>query len=450
MKRVTIPIGLGDSPPTATLHYGQDVRTTLRELPEASVHMVCTSPPYWGLRDYGRDGQIGLEQTPEEFVASLVEVFREVKRVLRPDGTLWVNLGDSYLGGGRAGSNPEYQARHTMFGKTVDGSGTGQFGKPMGIPDGMKPKDLAGIPWMVAFALRADGWYLRSDIIWHKESCMPESVRDRPTKAHEYVFLFSHPKSKGQYFYDIDAVREPLAEANAQRTTESYNTKERYGAGNGGNTGLDGLAARMRNGAVTMKNKRSVWTVNPKPYSGAHFAVWPPALVQPMIRAGTSEYGVCKDCGAPWARARGRACTNCEGTVPANAKACPDCGYVNDWKTGRVDLDSDAGRATLATDGASGRAVPRKTGSMGMPTVLAQDTWEPTCDCPARAVTRATVLDPFSGSATTGMVATQEGRNYVGIDLNEDYLELAKARVQDLPAPSKEAEHVDELDFFGE
>jgi DNA modification methylase len=448
MKRVTIPIGLGDSPPTATLHYGQDVRATLRELPEASVHMVCTSPPYWGLRDYGRDGQIGLEQTPEEFVTALVEVFREVKRVLRPDGTLWVNLGDSYLGGGRAGSNPEYQARHTMFGKTVDGSGTGQFGKPMGIPDGMKPKDLAGIPWMVAFALRADGWYLRSDIIWHKESCMPESVRDRPTKAHEYVFLFSHPKSKGQYFYDIDAVREPHREDSVARVQRGHHAENhKWKDGPGQQTLSNDLTRALH---TLGKNKRSVWTVNPKPYSGAHFAVWPPALVLPMIRAGTSEYGVCKDCGAPWARARGRACGSCEGTVPANAKACPDCGHVNDWKTGRVDPDSDAGRATLATEGASGRAVARKTGSMGMPTAVAQDTWEPTCDCPSRAVTRATVLDPFSGSATTGMVATQEGRNYIGIDLNEDYLELARARVQDLPAPSKEVEHVDELDFFGE
>ena len=168
-------------------------------LKDKSVHCVVTSIPYWGLRDYGVEGQIGLEKTPEEYVSKMVEVFREVKRVLRKDGTLWLNLGDSYAGSGKAGNNPEYQKRHIQFGKIEIKE---RRGKPTPSKKiGLKPKDLVGIPWMVAFALRADGWYLRQDIIWHKPNPMPESVTDRCTKAHEYIFLFS--KSQ-HYYYDID------------------------------------------------------------------------------------------------------------------------------------------------------------------------------------------------------------------------------------------------------
>jgi len=344
VKPVTLRPGIGDDRPTATLHYGQDVRETLRSLPEASVHTVCTSPPYWGLRDYGRDGQIGLEESPGAFADALVDVFREIKRVLRPDGTAWLNLGDSYAGGGRAGSNPEYMARHKEFGK--EGRGAPAYGKPMGVPDGLKAKDLVGIPWRVAFALQADGWYLRSDIIWAKGSCMPESVTDRPTRSHEYVFLLSHPDSGGKYFYDFDAVREPAVQADRERNDRI-----------GGSKYIEGVKhsdGGMFTGGQT-RNKRTVWNVNPRPYSGAHFAVWPPDLVRPMVLAG-----------------------------------CPVGG---------------------------------------------------------------TVLDPFSGSGTTGMVALQEGRNYIGIDLNEDYLNLAVNRVQELPAPQPDTPADDGstvFDLFGD
>jgi DNA modification methylase len=440
MKRITIPIGLGDSPPTATLLYGQDVRTTLRELPEASVHMVCTSPPYWGLRDYGRDGQIGLEQSPEEFVSALVEVFREVKRVLRPDGTLWVNLGDSYsAGGGFYPDAPSNQAR--LRGEAVDGlsgsSAESFLARAVGqrkAPPGLKPKDLVGIPWMTAFALRTDGWFLRQDIVWAKDNPMPESVEDRCTRAHEFLFMFAHPASRGRYYYDKRAILEPFAdERNGDSGVKTSRVmSERLTIG--------GQASEPVGSPSTPgKNKRSVWAVNPKPYSGAHFAVWPPALVQPMIRAGTSEYGVCKDCGAPWARVlasqdQGNAFGAGGGAKAEQSEAERLAGGV-----GRMDGGRRAVAGSTFNNNPNLRPPPPAT--LG---------WEPTCMCSARAVTRATVLDPFSGSATTGMVATQEGRSYVGIDLNEDYLELAKARVQDLPAPSKDAEYIAELDFFGD
>ncbi|MBQ73260.1 MAG: hypothetical protein CMJ67_10190 [Planctomycetaceae bacterium] len=314
MKPVTLAPGIGDNAPTAALYYGQDVRDSLRLLSDASVHTVCTSPPYFGLRDYGKDGQIGLEPTPDEFVESLVEVFREIKRVLRPDGTLWVNLGDSYNNrsvarpsshqGGLGFKNDSIQtswADHTKGGRTRLSLRT----------EGFKEKDILGIPWRMAFALQQDGWYLRQDIVWHKPFCMPESVRDRCTKSHEYVFLLAHPDSGGRYYYDADAIRRPTG------------------------------------------NKRSVWSVNPKPYRGAHFACWPPDLVRPMILAG-----------------------------------CPVGG---------------------------------------------------------------TVLDPFSGSATTGMVALQEARNYVGIDLNSDYLGLAQARIEGrkAPQPVEPDSERDIFDLFG-
>jgi len=194
-----------------------DVIAGLQSLPEKSVQCVVTSPPYslisselageaWGLRDYGVEGQIGLEKTPEEFIQKMVEVFREVRRVLRDDGTVWLNLGDSYNGSGKAGSNPEYQDRHTEFGKPSVHKE--RFGNPTDV-ESLKPKDLVGMPWRVAFALQADGWYLRSDIIWSKPNPMPESVTDRCTKSHEYIFLLT---KKPNYYYDGDAIREPAAD----------------------------------------------------------------------------------------------------------------------------------------------------------------------------------------------------------------------------------------------
>lgn len=246
-------------------------------LADCSVQTCVTSPPYFGLRDYGVAGQIGLEQTPAEYVAQLVTVFREVWRVLRDDGTVWLNLGDSYAGGGRGG-NPDdspFRKQATNLGSLVAASA---------VPDGLKAKDLIGIPWRVAFALQAEGWYLRSDIIWHKTNPMPESVTDRPTKAHEYIFLLS---KSARYYYDAAAVKETVSEATLAdgRTERGKRGKKGVYAAISGNCGFN----------PSGRNKRSVWTVATKPYSGAHFATFPPELITPCILAGAPEGGIVLD-----------------------------------------------------------------------------------------------------------------------------------------------------------
>jgi DNA modification methylase len=266
----------------------------LRTLPDASVHCCVTSPPYWGLRDYGHDGQIGLESTPEAYVARMVEVFREVRRVLREDGTCWVNLGDSYAnqksGDTYSGFNDRYFNRSTDGGKqakTVSGAKVGKLEFT-----GLKPKDLVGIPWRVAFALQADGWWLRQDIIWHKPNPMPESVRDRCTKAHEYVFLLT--KSE-RYFYDAEAVSEAAAQSSgwAKQRAKGEDTWK-YGRAAGGDpNSTNGVGGTLALGAT--RNRRSVWTITTKPYRGAHFAVMPPDLVEPCIKAGCPEGGTVLD-----------------------------------------------------------------------------------------------------------------------------------------------------------
>ena len=253
-----------------------DVRKRLSEIPSESVRTCVTSPPYFGLRDYGHDGQIGLEQTPEAYVAELVEVFREVRRVLADDGTLWLNLGDSYAGSGK-GANADGSVTATGKQATHKGTTLGTFTKSF-TGDGLKPKDLIGIPWRVAFALQADGWYLRSDIIWAKPNPMPESVTDRPTKSHEYLFLLS---KSPKYFYDYEAIREE-------------------GVIKAGTKGAKGSVERSTTNKVNsrppeykvydgMRNKRDVWTINTKPFKGAHFAVMPEALVEPCVLAGSAE-----------------------------------------------------------------------------------------------------------------------------------------------------------------
>lgn len=318
-----------------------DALTMLRTLPDESAQCCVTSPPYYGLRDYGTEGQIGLESTPEEYIARLVDVFREVRRVLKSDGTLWVNIGDSYAGSGK-GANPDgtpHPAR--LLGKqgTNTGTVTG-INKPNKAHEiGLKPKDLIGIPWTLAFALRADGWYLRQDIIWSKPNPMPESVRDRCTKAHEYIFLLS--KSQ-RYYYDADAVSEPVAESTVTRlsqpTLETQAGNDRVqgktdgpmkAVGRGGRTAFRGqgqprdaeggkanrdgrdmknvgvrfggskygdsdeTAHRTKSGNEYVlqptRNRRSVWNITTKPYKGAHFATFPPELPEICIKAGTRE-----------------------------------------------------------------------------------------------------------------------------------------------------------------
>ncbi len=291
----------------------------LKTLPDESVHCCVTSPPYYGLRDYGIDGQLGLEASPLLYVERLVNIFRQVKRVLRSDGTLWLNLGDSYATG-KAGRT-DTQSRALIDGSARVGAGAIiQRSKP---PDGLKSKDLLGIPWRVAFALQDDGWYLRQDIIWAKPNPMPESVKDRCTKSHEYIFLLS---KSAKYFYDADAVME--YSLHAGKTIKTNGNK-------GMCQGFDGH--RTRDGfkrGVTVKekrNRRDVWTITTKPYSAAHFAVFPPTIPTLCIKAG-----------------------------------CPEDG---------------------------------------------------------------TVLDPFHGAGTTGLVALRLYREYIGIELNPEYVELSQRRI---------------------
>ena len=248
-----------------------DVREMLGQLADCSIQSCVTSPPYWGLRDYGHDGQIGLEQTPDEYVAEMVAVFREVRRVLKDDGVLWLNLGDSYSGSGK-GPAGNLGAKHNERHLENKHSAI--------VPDGLKPKDLVGIPWRVAFALQADGWWLRQDIIWHKPNPMPESVTDRCTKSHEYLFLLT---KSAKYYFDNEAIKEDA----------KWSSDKRAGAGrltyNGKRQGTNGTGQEAFVSIVDKRNRRSVWTIPTKPFRGAHFAVMPEALVEPCILATSRE-----------------------------------------------------------------------------------------------------------------------------------------------------------------
>ena len=309
-----------------------DCRELLKTLPDASVNCCVTSPPYWRLRDYGVDGQIGLERTPEEYIVKMVEVFREVRRVLRDDATLWLNLGDSYFASGQGYGDTK------TTNKNHDGSRERQ--KPIWTNCGLKPKDLVGIPWRVAFALQADGWYLRQDIIWSKPNPMPESVTDRCTKAHEYIFLLS---KSTKYYYDAEAIKEPSACENRNgfrgendgpthyanqptvpNNSERFTPKSWNGskfedgknlevhpnvgkkrkpagwdtaAGSHGTIHRDGRAKTVEytDGISETRNKRSVWTVATQPFKDAHFATFPPKLITPCILAGCPEGGTVLD-----------------------------------------------------------------------------------------------------------------------------------------------------------
>ena len=317
-----------------------DVRETLASLPDASVQCCVTSPPYFGLRDYGVDGQIGMEAEPGVYIDSLVAVFRDVRRAIRDDGTLWLNLGDSYANDGKWGGHSG--GKHV---KALHCSPIGRNKRYMGL----KPKDMIGIPWMVAFALRADGWYLRSDIIWSKPNPMPESVTDRPTKSHEYIFLLT---KAARYYYDAEAIKEPASPNTNPRASKSELDRVRAllegGANTSAGTGRSGGKVHAVDGMVKSntsfenavclpvdtRNKRSVWHIATQPYPEAHFATYPEALIEPCILAGSR---------------------------------------VGD-----------------------------------------------------------TVLDPFTGSGTTGAVAVRHQRSFIGCELNPAYLELARKRIGDV------------------
>jgi DNA modification methylase len=373
------------------LHHG-DALDVLRELPSASVHLCCTSPPFYGLRDYGTDGQIGLEETPDQWVERLVNVFREVRRVLRDDGTLWVEIGDSYTSAASGGAGAPAK-QHTNAGSLI-GRGT--------TPPGHKQKDLLGQPWMLAFALRADGWYLRSEIIWARPNPMPESVTDRPTKAHSTIFLLS---KKPRYYFDADAVREPHQRDNRKVTTVKQG---------------DG-SIQHRNGERwpgSGANARSVWTIPTEPTPFAHFATWPQKLCERMILAGTSERGCCPECGAPWKRDVERVDQGWDGSR---------------YGERHVQANVQTGGTSRSTLGSSGGKLTGKSATLG---------WLPSCECLASPALMArtgrelvpvpipcTVLDPFAGSGTTMLVARRHGRHSIGIELNPEYCKLAADRL---------------------
>ena len=267
-----------------------DVIERLKDIEDNTIQCVVTSPPYWGLRDYGEDNQLGLEETPEEYVENVVKVFREVRRALKDDGTLWLNLGDSYSSGGRSTTTNQTLRGNNDYGVTRP--------KPS---ENIKPKDLIGIPWRVAFALQQDGWYLRQDIIWHKPNPMPESVTDRCTKSHEYIFLLT---KSANYYYDADAIREPHTwvenkprPSGMSRNGKKYREKVKYG---GGGTGFSGHSGSYKAEGSPLnhplgRNKRSVWKINTQPYKEAHFAVFPEKLPELCIKAGSKKGDIVLD-----------------------------------------------------------------------------------------------------------------------------------------------------------
>lgn len=378
----------------ATVHQ-TDALSGADLLEDQSIHTIVTSPPYWGLRSYldashaDKHMEIGAEDTPEEYVEKLVEVFRALWPKLRDDGTLWLNLGDSFAGGGNGGGGSFAKDGIRAALPGTDKNRRTRHGE-RSVPQGRKPKDLMGVPWLVAFALQRDGWYLRSDIIWDKPNPMPESVTDRPTSAHEHIFLLT---KKPRYFYDAEAIREEDS-GKASGNVFKREHRESYG-GRGNDEQWTGGRGR---------NKRNVWRVPPKPYAKAHHAVFPPALVQPCIEAGTSERGVCEECGAPWERILERSRT----------------------------YESGSGKSGNAPSGKNGPGLQGGGQTKDIrrgPCVFSTTTgWKPSCSCDSEAVP-ATVLDPFMGSGTTAQVARSLGRKSVGFELDSDCAELIQERM---------------------
>lgn len=374
-------------------------------LPEKCVQCCVTSPPYWGLRDYGVDGQIGLESTPEEFVAKMVDVGRAVHRVLRDDGTFWLNIGDSYAAttkqtgrndnGQRADAPASWKCRYEYERTKIRTSGN------------LKPKDLCMMPWRVAMALQADGWWIRSVIVWAKKSPMPESCTDRPTSSWEPIFLLA---KSADYFYDAEAVKD---------VSVSGGEPTKYGKGDGGRALSMGRipSGNERPEANPIipftRNQRNVWHLGPEPYSEAHFATFPTEIPRRAIKAGTSEKGCCPACRAPWERiVERKRLWNGEEITGS---------YV-----------SDAGKSASA-----GPRPNTKTKTLG---------WRPTCDCNAGDPVPCLVLDPFLGSGTTVAVAREMGRFGVGCELNPEYAKLAKERIGRAERPETYRDDTKETD----
>ena len=383
-----------------------------------SVHMIATSPPYWGLRDYGLGGEgLGLEPLHDClgwargencgrcYLCRMRLFAAECWRVLRDDGVMWLNLGDSYSNSPKGSIKTDNSTLTGSRQYQAEGTPAKLFDKS-NIP-GLKPKDLVGIPWRVALALQADGWYLRSDIIWAKPNPMPESVTDRPTKAHEYVFLLA--KSK-RYFYDADAVRERgithtyRPDHIARNINGTANEPTRTSRGYPGANDRQRSTGFINDADPNGRNKRTVWNIATAPYPGAHFACFPPALVEPMIKAGTSERGCCPECGAQWERV-----TEKGEFVPMR------------WKPGHDKHDEGLITGPKSDSSAMVRGGVNERITTG---------WRPTCDHDAAPVP-CIVLDPFAGSGTTGVVSRELGRDAVLLDLSFDYLsQQAKTRLE--------------------
>ena len=363
------------------------------------------------------DQQLGLEKTPEEYIAKMVEVFRGVWRVLRDDGTLWLNLGDSYNSGTQFNHHSSGLGEDAV--RYSEGSRDDWPGHRASAP-GLKHKDLCGIPWRVALALQADGWYLRQDIIWHKPNPMPESVTDRCTKSHEYLFLLT---KNPRYFYDAEAIKEPAQTAgNIGGFGGSVASARTMGVREpSGNEVYEKGSQYVR---PETRNKRSVWTIPTKSFKDAHFATFPPKLIEPCILAGTSAKGACPECGAPWERVVEKVSTG------------------KRYATGKSKAKNDAGLVTgfSGYDDGSSAPVYKTTG------------WRPTCKHDCRKTgddgmygqpepIPCIVADIFMGSGTTVMVAAQNGRDYLGIELNPEYAEMARGRASqgETGVPVKEA-----------
>jgi len=481
-----------------------DVLDRLKGLQDGSIHCCVTSPPYWGLRDYGTatwsggdpacehgvarwegpkqtqgaqsghaskadrlsrrqckcgavrtDRQLGLEETPEEYVDRLVTIFREVRRVLRSDGVLWLNLGDCYASkpngpamasstlGGSLAPHEEYRSAHAL--------------RSTGLPPGIKHKDIVGIPWLTAFSLRADGWYLRQEVIWAKTVPMPESVRDRCTRSHETVFMLTKQPT---YFYDPQAIRTPISEAsNLRLNQKTFHTQtggeKDYGNGTNANrsarkiienlkfkhdshTRMSGDHEGVRSAnhvfgdqaAVDRilengSNRRDVWTLGPAPSSLGHHAMFPPQLPLLCIKAGSSERGCCPRCGAPWTR------------------QVADTGVEQYSANGSTFVDGKTAE--------SQRRASKKPRTIKVPAG-----WVPACECGIAETVPCRVLDPFHGSGTTGAVAEYLGRHYTGIELNAEYLDIYDQRCAEVRRsliggePPEKSTSTDQLGLFGE
>jgi len=371
--------------------YAGDCIKSLKNMPEQSINTCITSPPYYGLRDYGVKGQLGLEETPKQFVDNLVNVFKEVRRVLRDDGTVWLNLGDSY--GAQNGKGFNTHADKGLTNRSTDMQeryGNISSHNNMKERTGLPPKSLIGIPFKVAFAMQEDGWILRQDIIWHKPNPMPESVRDRCTKAHEYIFLFSKNK---KYYYDNEAIKEDSVSVNSKGEKGKPNSVKNIGKSVEGVDGFDVRKGFKNMGAYPKKNKRSVWTVATQPFKEAHFATYPTKLIEPCILAGCPEKS-CINCGEPYLR-----------------KVVKSGEIQRRWSKNNAD-----------------GSPYEKQGSMQ--NIYKDMGLQKQCDCQTNETKGGTVLDPFAGSGTTGIVAANHNCNSVLLELNEEYIELAKDRIK--------------------